>query len=73
TNFDPLQYAVPEVYTDEPVKITMRRDASLNMKGQDFILKGETEVPEFLAIFLRGRKMADIGFASENEGKEKLF
>jgi DNA primase small subunit len=73
TDFDPLQYAVPEVYTDEPVKITMRRDASLNMKGQDFILKGETEVPEFLAIFLIGRKMADIGFASENEGRERLF
>ena len=73
TGFDPLQYAVPEVYTDEPVKITMRRDASLNMKGQDFILKGETEVPEFLAIFLIGRKMADIGFASENEGRERLF
>ena len=73
TNFDPLQYAVPEAYTDDPVKVTMRRSVSLNMKGQDFTLEGETEVPEFLAIFLIGRKMADIGFASENEGKEKLF
>ncbi|MBR6205170.1 MAG: DNA primase catalytic subunit PriS [Candidatus Methanomethylophilaceae archaeon] len=73
TGFDPLQYAVPEVYTDDPVKVTMRKDASLNMKGQDFVLSGETEVPEFLAIFLVGRKMADIGFLSEKEGKEKLF
>ena len=53
--------------------MTMRKNVSMNMKGQDFTLEGETEVPEFLAVFLVGRKMADIGFASENEGKEKLF
>ncbi len=73
TGFDPLQNAVPEVYTDDPVKVTMRRDASLNMKGQDFTLSGETEVPEYLAVFLVGRKMADIGHASESAGKERLF
>ena len=64
---------MPADYTDDPVKVTMRKNVSMNMKGQDFTLEGETEVPEFLAVFLVGRKMADIGFASENEGKEKLF
>ena len=73
TGFDPLQKAVPEIYTDDPIKVTMRKDVSMNMKGQDFSLKGETEVPEYLAIFLVGRKMADIGFASESAGKERLF
>jgi hypothetical protein len=28
-------------------------------------LKGETEVPEFAAVFLVGRKMADIGHGPE--------
>ena len=73
TDFDPLQMAVPKEYSDESVKITMRRDSQLDMLGQHFSLKGETEVPEYAAVFLVGRKMADIGFASEEAGKQKLF
>ena len=64
SDFDPLQMAVPDTYTDDPVKITMRRPAELDMLGQHFKLEGETEVPEFAAVFLIGRKMADIGSAS---------
>ncbi|MBO4798464.1 MAG: DNA primase catalytic subunit PriS [Candidatus Methanomethylophilaceae archaeon] len=71
--FDPLESAVPDTYTDSPVKITMRRDSELRIKGENLVLRGETEVPEYAAVFLIGRKMADIGYASENEGKEKLF
>ena len=73
TDFDPLQMAVPDAYSDDPVKITMRKPADLNMKGEHFSLKGETEVPEFAAVFLIGRKMADFGFASEECQKTKLF
>ncbi len=73
TDFDPLQMAVPDAYTDEPVKVTMRRPIELDMKGEHFSLKGETEVPEFAAVFLVGRKMADVGYASEQDGKQKLF
>lgn len=73
TDFDPLQMAVPDEYSDEPVKVTMRRPAELEMKGERFSLQGETEVPEFAAVFLVGRKMADIGFASEEEGRQRLF
>lgn len=73
TDFDPLQLAVPDVYTDDPVKVTMRRDSELDMLGDHMILKGETEVPEFAAIFLVGRKMADIGWASEAVEQKKLF
>ncbi len=73
TDFDPLQMAVPDAYTDDPVKITMRRAAKLDMKGEHFSLEGETEVPEFAAVFLVGRKMADIGFASEADASNKLF
>lgn len=73
THFDPLQMAVPDVYTDDPVKITMRRDSELDMKGEHLVLRGETEVPEFAAIFLVGRKMADVGWASEATEQKKLF
>ncbi len=73
TDFDPLQLAVPDVYTDDPVKVTMRRDSELDMLGEHMALKGETEVPEFAAIFLVGRKMADVGWASEAVEQKKLF
>lgn len=73
TDFDPLQMAVPESYTDAPVKVTMRKPAKLDMKGEHFSLSGETEVPEFAAVFLIGKKMADFGYASEADDSKKLF
>lgn len=73
TDFDPLQMAVPDAYSDDPVKVTMRRPADLDIKGEHLSLKGETEVPEFAAVFLIGRKMADFGHLSEESQKQKLF
>ncbi len=70
TGFDPLESAVPDIYTDDPVRITMRKDVNIRIKGQDMSLHGETEAPEFAAVFLVGRKMADVGHASE---AQKLF
>ncbi|MCQ2070800.1 MAG: DNA primase catalytic subunit PriS [archaeon] len=71
TDYDPLQTAVPETYTDKPVKVTVKRKMDLDMLGQHYRLEGETEVPEYAAAFLIGRKYADFGWASEN--KERLF
>ena len=65
TNFDPLEDAIPTSYSDEPTKITMKRDYEFKMKGETFKLSGETEAPEFAAIFLVGRKVADHGHLSE--------
>ena len=73
TDFDPLQMAVPDEYSDEEVKITMRKPSKLDMKGQHFDLDGETMVPEWAAVFLIGRKMADIGFESEVREQPKIF
>lgn len=73
TDFDPLQMAVPEEYSDEAVRITMRRPAEFDMKGEHFRLEGETEAPEFAAVFLIGRRMADLGHASEATEQKKLF
>ena len=61
TDFDPLVSAVPEQYSDEDVTITMRKDTEITIKGQHFKLSGTTKVPEYAAVFLIGRKMADIG------------
>ena len=65
TDYDPLQSAVPDVYTSDPVKVTMHRDMSLYMLGEHMSLKNETEVPEFAAPLLIGRKYAHIGWDSE--------
>ena len=59
-DFNPLMDAVPKEYSDELVKITMRRDQELIIKGEHFKLSGEMEVPEYAAVFLVGRKAADI-------------
>lgn len=65
TDYDPLQSAVPETYSSNPVKITMNREMSLYMLGEHMSLKNETEVPEFATPLLIGRKYAHIGWDSE--------
>jgi DNA primase small subunit len=71
SDFKPLEDAVPEIYTDDPVKVTMRRDYEFSMRGERIKAKGETEVPEYAAVFLVGRKVADYGYASER--RDPLF
>ena len=70
TDFDPLVSAVPTQYSDEDVTITMRKDTDITIKGQHFKLSGTTKVPEYAAVFLVGRKMADIG---DGTARESLF
>ena len=70
TDFDPLMDAVPKQYSDDEVTITMKRDTDITIKGQHFKLSGTTKVPEYAAVFLVGRKMADIG---DGTVKETLF
>ncbi|MDR2865874.1 MAG: DNA primase catalytic subunit PriS [Methanomassiliicoccaceae archaeon] len=65
TGFDPLRDAVPDAYSDEPIKITMKRDSDITIHGERMSLKGETEVPEYAAVFLIGRKMADHGHGAQ--------
>ena len=71
TDFDPLNDAVPSSYSDSPTKVTLKKKYEFDMMGQHFSLEGETEAPEFAAIFLVGRKVADFGHLSER--KESLF
>lgn len=65
TDFEPLESAMPKEYSDDPVKITVKKPVDMRIKEERFVLEGETEVPEYAAVFLIGRKFADLGYASE--------
>jgi len=58
-DFDPLRDAV--VFSDESVKVDLNQNVHLRIKEEKFDLKqGENEVPTYLAIFLIGKKLANI-------------
>jgi DNA primase small subunit len=58
-DFNPLDDTV--VLEDNPVKIKVNRSVNINLKGQDYKLnEGEEEIPTYLAVFLMGRKLANI-------------
>lgn len=60
TDFDPLVSAVPDQYSDDDVTVVTRRDVDIKIKDQRFVLSGISSVPEYAAVFLVGRGMADI-------------
>lgn len=58
-NFNPLDDAV--VFGNNPVKLTVLKPLKIRMKGENFNLNpGETEVPEYLAVFMAARGMATV-------------
>jgi len=58
-NFDPLKDVV--ILPDNQVKIELKQPIDIKMKGEEFNLKQkEHELPTYLAVFLIGRKMANI-------------
>lgn len=60
-DFDPLEDAFPRTVSESPVRITLKEEFSMRLKGEEFKLgKGENEVPGFAALFLCCRKIADI-------------
>lgn len=60
-DFDPLRDAVPKIFSDDSIKIEVKKPVSIKLRNEAFDLKeGEVEVPEFAAIFLICRKNAVI-------------
>jgi len=58
-DFDPLEKTV--ILPNNPVKVDLKQPFNIKMKGEQFNLKrGEQELPTYLAVFLVGRKMANI-------------
>jgi DNA primase small subunit len=58
--FDPMRDASPGVFGDEPIKVRMQRKVDIRIRGERFVLEGETEVPEFAAVFLICRREATL-------------
>ena len=66
--FDPLLDALPESYTSDPITVNVKRKTNIKINGERFDLDiGVTEVPEYVAVFLVGRRIADIGDGEKND------
>ena len=66
--FDPLMDALPESYTSDPITVNVKRKTDIKINGERFDLDiGVTEVPEYAAVFLVGRRIADIGDGEKND------
>lgn len=60
-DFRPLRDAVPKTFRDDPVKVEVKKVASLTLRGEAFNLsEGLTELPEYAAVFLACRGWATI-------------
>ena len=69
--FDPLMDALPESYTSDPITVNVKRKTNIKINGERFYLYiGVTEVPEYAAVFLVGRRIADIG---DGERSDSFF
>jgi DNA primase small subunit len=59
--FDPLRDAVPALLTDKAIKVVSKAPIDICLRGERVrIPEGENEVPEFAALFLVCKKMAEI-------------
>jgi DNA primase small subunit len=60
--FDPLRDAV--VFGDRPVEVCLRAPYSIEMGGESFDLdEGPAVLPQYAAVFLAARKVAEVGKA----------
>jgi DNA primase small subunit len=66
--FDPMRDASPNAFGDEPIKVSMQRKVDIRIRGERFVLNGDTEVPEFAAVFLICRREATL-LGNEEAGK----
>jgi DNA primase small subunit len=58
-DFEPLENAV--ILPDNLTEIRVNKPLKINLKGEEFNLKeGNETLPTYLAVFLIGRKMANI-------------
>ncbi|MDD1743091.1 MAG: hypothetical protein LUO85_00525, partial [Methanomassiliicoccales archaeon] len=67
--FDPMRDASPQVFGDEPIRVRMQRKVDIRIRDERFVLEGDTEVPEFAAVFFICRREATlIGKDGAEEG-----
>ncbi len=59
SDFDPLSKTI--VFSDEKVEVNMKNNFKIKLNNKEFNLnEGKNKVPEYLAVFLIGRKIATI-------------
>ncbi|UCF08959.1 MAG: DNA primase catalytic subunit PriS [Thermoplasmata archaeon] len=59
--FEPLRDAVSDFFPDDPVAVKVAGPVNVKLKGEHFDLReGETEIPEYAAIFLLCRRLAEL-------------
>ncbi|MCD6370540.1 MAG: DNA primase catalytic subunit PriS [Thermoplasmata archaeon] len=58
--FNPLKDAIPETFKEGESKIIMKEKIEIEMNGENHRIDGEGCVPDYLAIFLVARGMADF-------------
>ncbi len=59
--FEPLRDAISPAFSEEPLKVKVKKSVNIKLKEQDFNLKkGIFKVPEFAGIFLMCRGFAEI-------------
>jgi len=60
-DFRPLRDAVPKAWTDDAVRMSLKNKINLEIRGEAFNLApGVNDVPQFLAIFLAARGLANV-------------
>ncbi len=60
-DFRPLRDAVPKAWTDEAVRMNLKNKINLEIRGEAFnLVPGVNDVPQFLAIFLAARGLANV-------------
>ena len=59
--FDPFEDAAPKAFGTDAVKVNVLKPLSVSLRGEAFSLhEGQTEVPEFAAVYLVCRKLATV-------------
>jgi DNA primase small subunit len=59
--FDPFNDAI--VFGERPIKISVSKPFSIQLKGKDLgVIEGTQEVPEYAAIYLICRGVAEYGY-----------
>ncbi len=59
-SFNPLIDAIPETFKNDKAKIKIKNLIKMNINGEYYEIEGEICVPDYLAIFLIARGMAEF-------------
>ena len=59
-DFNPLKDAIPDVFMNGESKVIVNGDVEVELNGKTYRISGEDCVPDYVAVFLVARNMADF-------------